>query len=269
MQKNAKNKNGLEPVYKPYLKGNAVSGLAAKRGLRVLGMIVLFAFLFMIVSVALSIDNFILRLVINLGMVAICCWMMFAEGSRQGENDVSFAEIALNRQNNGKPITKKDRDTCFHPLKGFFTAAVGVAPFFLIALVFALIATRQTFQLSALPSWVSAYDSQPEISQALAYYNNPDPTAVEDVLRFIVRMLLFPYINIVGTDNYDTMLLMDRLSPVLVLITPLFYALGYLRGPSLRALVHGNIRLNKRRHNRKERKAREQRVRKPEAKELI
>ena len=87
MQKNAKNKNGLEPVYKPYLKGNAVSGLAAKRGLRVLGMIVLFAFLFMIVSVALSIDNFILRLVINLGMVAICCWMMFAEGSRQGEND--------------------------------------------------------------------------------------------------------------------------------------------------------------------------------------
>ena len=82
-------------------------------------------------------------------------------------------------------------------------------------------------------------------------------------------MLLFPYINIVGTDNYDTMLLMDRLSPVLVLITPLFYALGYLRGPSLRALVHGNIRLNKRRHNRKERKAREQRARKPETKELI
>ena len=158
---------------------------------------------------------------------------------------------------------------CFHSLKGFFTAAVGVAPFFLIALVFALLATRQTFQLSTLPSWVSAYDSQPEISQALAYYNNPDPTAVEDVLRFIVRMLLFPYINIVGTDNYDTMLLMDRLSPVLVLIAPLFYALGYLRGPSLRALVHGNIRLNKRRHNRKERKAREQRARKPETKELI
>ena len=269
MQKNAKNNNGLKPIYKPYLKGNAVSGLAAKRGLRVLGMIVLFAFLFMIVSIALSINNFILRLVINLGMVAVCCWMMHAEGSRQGENDVSFAEIALNRQNSGKSVSKKDRDTCFHPLKGFFSAAVGVAPFFLIALVFALIATRQEFELTVLPSWVSAYDSQPEISQALAYYNNPDPTTLEDVLRFIVRMLLFPYINIVGTDSYDTMLLMDRLSPVLCLVTPLFYALGYLRGPSLRAMVHGNIRLNKRRHNRKERKAREQRVRKPETKELI
>ena len=41
MQKNAKNKNGLQPIYKPYLKGNPVSGVAAKRALRVVGMVVI------------------------------------------------------------------------------------------------------------------------------------------------------------------------------------------------------------------------------------
>ena len=40
----------------------------------------------------------------------------------------------------------------------------------------------------------------------------------------------------------------------------------YLRGPQLRALVHGNIRQNKRKHNAKERKAREQRAKQMEQK---
>ena len=67
-------------------------------------------------------------------------------------------------------------------------------------------------------------------------------------------------------QNTDALLLVDRLSPLLCLLTPACYGLGYLRGPQLRALVHGNIRQNKRKHNAKERKAREQRAKQMEQK---
>ena len=80
------------------------------------------------------------------------------------------------------------------------------------------------------------------------------------------RLLLFPFVNIAGANNADALLLVDRLSPLLCLLTPACYGLGYLRGPQLRALVHGNIRQNKRKHNAKERKAREQRVKQMEQK---
>ena len=76
--------------------------------------------------------------------------------------------------------------------------------------------------------------------------------------------------NMLGGGDFGRLLLLDRISPLLTLIVPAFYGVGYLRGPRLRAMVHGNIRLARRRHNRKERKAREQRMRKePQKKKLI
>jgi len=271
MQKNAKNKkNTAQPVYKPYLRGRAASALAAKRGWKVLGMTALFAFLYVLVGSVLTSDNLFLRLVLNLTMVGLACLMMFSEGSRQGENDTAFAEIAQNRLDSGKAVPDSEKDRCFHPLKGFFTALVGISLVFVIALTYALIAHKQTYQLGALPSWVTAFESQSQIGQALAYYQESSPLRAEDVLRVIVRLVLFPFVNLAGVNNYDGLYLVDRLSPLLCLIAPAFYGLGYLRGPSLRAMVHGNIRLNRRRHNRNERKARERRASAmKEKKELI
>ena len=42
--KNNKKKNAPTPVYKPYLRGNMVSRLAARRGLKILGLMLLFIF---------------------------------------------------------------------------------------------------------------------------------------------------------------------------------------------------------------------------------
>ena len=271
MQKNnAKKKNQPTPVYKPYLKGNPVSALAAKRGLKVLGLILVFAFFGVLASGVFGFDSIVLRVALNGILLLFGAGLMYNEGARQGENDVTFAEIALNRQNEGKEISKTDRDTCFHPLKGWFTALVGVAPFLLITVVYALIATRQHYALGALPSWVSAYEGQQEIGGALAYYHQGTPAGLEDFLRLGVRLLLFPYMNMLGAGNYDRLYLLDKLSPLLLLIVPACYGLGYLRGPQLRALVHGNIRMARRRRNRSERKAREKRAQKtPQKKELI
>ncbi|MBQ7519836.1 MAG: hypothetical protein IJU12_05925, partial [Clostridia bacterium] len=127
--------------------------------------------------------------------------------------------------------------------------------------------------LGALPSWVSAYETQDEIGQALAYYHETAALTLPEILRVAVRLFLFPYMNMLGNGNYEKLYLLDKLSPLLTLIVPVFYGIGYLRGPYLRALVHGNIRLARRKQNRSQRKAREQRAqkmrKKPEQKELI
>lgn len=269
MQKNTANKkNELKPIYKPYLKGNAFSGTALKRSLRVMGVLAIFVFACVLAGGILSFNQSVLRLIINGLLVFFGCALLFNEGSNQGEGDVSFAEIALNRQNEGKEVTKEDRDVCYHPLKGFVTALAAILPFLIITVVYACIAHRQAYALGALPSWVEGYENQAEIGQALAYYHEAPALTIEDTLRVVVRFALFPFMNMLGT-SYDRLYLLDKLSPLLCLIIPLFYALGYLRGPHLRALVHGNIRMARRRQNRNVRKAREQRRRQAEKKELI
>jgi len=94
-----------------------------------------------------------------------------------------------------------------------------------------------------------------------------------DALRIFVRLLNFPYVTMAGVDNFDAMYIVDKLAPLLCLIVPSFYALGYLRGPYLRALVHGSIRMNRRKQNKREMRAREQRrqqiQKKSDKKELV
>lgn len=265
-----KKKDAPTPVYKPYLRGNMISRISARRGLKITGLMLLFAFFGVLAGGSFGFKSQALRLVLNGVLLLFCYTLMYNEGSRMGESDVTFAEIAQKRLDEGHQVDPKDRDVCFHRGKGFFSALIGAAPFLLIALVYALIAHKQTYTLGVLPDWVQGYENQPEIGGALAYYHETAAVRLEDILRLIVRLLLFPYVNMFGAGSYDRMYLLDRLSPLLVLIVPLFYGLGYLRGPRLRALVHGNIRMARRRHNKKERKAREQRSRKAQQKkELI
>ena len=272
MQKNnaSKNKNVAAPVYKPYLRGNMFSSLAFRRGLRVLAVMVLFAFLGVLVSGVFAFDSSMLRILLNGVLLMLGGAILFNEGSRFGEGDVAFAEIALKRQNEGKEVTDKDRDTCYHPGKGFVSALIGAAPFFLIAVAYSLTAKQQTYTLGALPGWVQSYEVQDEIGPALAYYHESASAGLAGYLRLIVRLVLFPYMNMFGAGDYGKLYVLDKLSPLLTLLVPICFGFGYLRGPHLRALVHGNIRLARRRQNRQQRKAREQRANKShQKKELI
>ena len=267
MQSNAKkNKKGAQPIYKPYLRGRALCDVAVKRCWHVLGYTLIFTLFFVLVGSVLSFDSVALRIICNAALLLVAMSLMYNDGARTGENDTAFAEIALNRKNEGRNVPESELNRCFHPLKGFVTAAWGVLPIFIIALIYAFMAQKQTYSLGALPSWVSAYDDHADISQGLAYYNETSSVQVADILRIVVRLILFPFVTIAGSDHADALLLVDRLSPVLCLLTPACYGLGYMRGPYLRALVHGNIRMSKRRHNAKERKAREERVKQMELK---
>ena len=167
MQSNAKNnKKGPQPVYKPYLRGRAFSKTAVKRCWRILGYTLIFTVLYVIVGSALAFDNTALRVICNGVVLLMVMGLMYNDGARMGESDTAFAEIAMNRKNEGKNVPGSELDRCFHPLKGFVTAACGAAPVFIIALIYAFMAQKQTYSLGVLPSWVSAYEEHADIGMS-------------------------------------------------------------------------------------------------------
>ena len=73
----AKPKTGKQKpslVYKPYLRGNWHSGLAAKRGLRILVYLLVFMFVYLFIGQVLLFDSVILRTMANL--TPRSAWMM-------------------------------------------------------------------------------------------------------------------------------------------------------------------------------------------------
>lgn len=254
-------------IKKPYLKGNAFSRLAVTRGGRILLYLLLSAVMFFFLGQLMVIDVPWLRILVNLVVVAAFAGLMYSNGARVGEGDVSFAEIALSRQEAGKPVSREDKDRCFHKAKGFVTALSGALPMVLLCLVYAVMAVKDHYTLGALPSWVGAYESRADIGLALAYYHDHTGIGAADILRLLVRLLVFPFVNMVGARNADALLVVERLSPLLVLVAPMFYGVGYMRGEAYRSLVHGGIASNARRAARKQRKR--QQPKKQEPRQLV
>ena len=263
----------IKPVYKPYLKGNAVSMLAARRGLKILGYAAIFLVMNLFIGTVISFENSLfLRILFNGAQVGIYAALLYFDGINTGDGDAAFAEIQYAHQQAGETIGKADRDHCYHPAKGFVTACFGLLPLILICAAFALTSKKNTYSLQALPNWVSAFSSQEEIAAPLAFYGRNVPFTVLDGLRVLVRILLYPFYNIVGSRNADAVLMLDRLSPLLVVLPFLFYGVGYVFGLRSRAMTHGGIA-----HARRRRKKTQNRIiakkkpasRKSNSKELI
>lgn len=252
--KNAK-KNQRALVFKPYLKGNLLDGAAVKRGIRLMAYYLMFAFLYLIVGSALQFGNFFIRTALNLIIVLICAMIVYMDGSRLGENEVAFGEIAWARQESGKTVDEKDKQRCYHPGKGWMISLIGMIPVFLLTLPHALTATKQVYILQSLPRWVASYSAQQEVTAPLAYYTREGGLNVMDILRMVSRVLIFPFANIATTDRPDLLLVFDRLSPLLAALPLIGFPVGYLTGPRSRAMVHGDISSNNKRVQRKKRKA--------------
>ena len=75
-------------------------------------------------------------------------------------------------------------------------------------------------------------------------------------MRLIVRMMVMPFVNIIGADNKDAILLLERVSPLINLLPVLAYGLGYVNGVGVRTSVHTNIALGKKKAKRKQAKER-------------
>lgn len=263
----AKKKQKIEKVSKPYLKGDVIDRTTLGGALKFFGGTVAMAVLLLIVGVMLSMEQAWLNILVNL-VIILGIYLFFHQmGLTSGADAVNQGEIMYAREEKGRPVAAWERSMCYHPLKGLVSALLGSIPLFLCALILAFIAQRQMSNLGTLPSWVGGLEGREEIGNALAIYHETGSMSLEGALRLIIRMTTMPYVNMIGAENKDGMLLLERISPIISLLPAVFYGIGYMGGVGVRANIHTNIALGKKKAKRKqakERKARMQTRRGPE-----
>ena len=251
-----KKKKKIKPIKKPYLKGSILSRLTVTRGLKLLVYPIIFILLNLFVGAAFTFENIpFLRVTLNVILLGFCVLLVYTSGQNTGYSDITIAEIMYNHDQEGKPVSQQDRDRCYHPLKGAVTALIGFLPLLIVSLVYALTVKRQEFALPPLPAWVNAYEGQTDFMLPLQYYGVTEPFTAFAALRIVMRLMLYPFINLVGARNADMALLVDRLAPLELCLPFAGYAIGYLRGRYSRAMLHGSIAAADRKRRRKTRKA--------------
>ena len=100
-----------------------------------------------------------------------------------------------------------------------------------------------------------------DIGSALVSYTQPEGMTAVDFIRAIVRIIILPFVNLVGTSNKAGILLLERISPLIMLLPAAAYGTGYLTGKSVRTQIHTAISANEQKRIRTEKKKRAARSR--------
>ena len=264
-----KRKQPVKPVEKPFLTGAPTDERTVKSALAFFGVLLMAAFMSFLVCSMFSMDNAILRVGLNAIVEIVMLMIFFNNAIGRGADAVARGEILYQRQEKGQLFSASEKAICFHPLKGYMTGLLGTLPLLICAALLAALAQRQSTGYGALPGWVSTLQQRSEVGDALAAYTVRGGMQFVDVLRIIVRILIMPFISMVGSENRDGLLLVERLSPVIVLLPALAYGTGYLQGRSERTKIHTGIAENRKSRARKEKRARKARVARPKGPEQL
>lgn len=243
-------------VKKPYATGTPADSETWKKAAFFFGTLILVTFLFLIVCSMTGFDQDILRIAVNLAIITAVILVFYNNGMNYGTNAVARGEIVYQKREKGREVAESEVKLCYHPLKGLIPAVLGTVPLLILTVILAVTAEKQTTTQGMLPSWMQSYLGRDGIGDALKSYTDPGAMSFTEIVRIAVRIILLPYINLVGTSDMNAVLWVERLGPVLVLLPAAAYGIGFTRGPSVRARVHTEITENRKKRIRKERKER-------------
>jgi len=173
-------------------------------------------------------------------ILAFVLLLFYYSGMSNGSIAVNQGEIMYRRKETEREVSAEELQRCYHPLKGFVIGLLGCVPAFILAFILAVTTQRVMMSFGMLPSWVSGLN-RAEVSEPLAYYTAAVPLSLTSLCRVIVRMLLMPAVNLIGAENADALLILERVSPLLVLLPGVSYGFGYTRGVKVRKRVHADI----------------------------
>ena len=242
-------------VRKEFLRGNVTDENTLKSSLVFFGSLLIVYLMAFIVCMTTA-GSDIIRLISSAAVIIMMLSVFFNKGSSHGAEAVSRGEILWQKEKKGQPVAESEKRASFHPMKAFVIGLIGSAPLVLIAVIFAINTRIQTTTAGTLPSWIQGYLRRDDIAGPLVSYTQASGMGVTDILRIIVRIAIMPFINFAGSENYKGILVMERLSPLIMLLPACAYGTGYLRGPEMRARVHTAISENDRIRKRKEKKER-------------
>lgn len=258
---NKGNKKPIELVHKPIIRGSWHGKDALKLIWGRMLTIVAVTFVYLVACMLLSFEQVWARVITSAIVVATAFYYLYASGLSQAVNDVQYGEIIYGHREAGKQVKKEDCERSFHPAKGLFAVLAGALPFMLFTLTFAFFAKETSYTLGVLPSWTESMMDHTEFAAGLAYYSMQPGMGAVDVIRVIVRSMIMPFVNVSTAMGSAQTLLMERLSPLLILIAPMGYAVGYARGQHVRDQINTGIKLGDDKKKRREKKARKQRQR--------
>ncbi len=265
----ANHKQAAREIQKPMLRGSWHGRDAFLRGYRLMAGVLITSIMFLLLGMILLFDSLWMRLLMCAALVGLAGAYQYSKGIAAGQGDAAFGEIIYEREKEGKPIQKADRDRCYHPAKGFFAVLVGTLPFVLVALGFALLARPALYSLGVLPGWLGPLMRQNELGDALAYYGGQPGIQAMDVYRMVVRAMVMPFINAAIPLGDNAVLWVERLSPLLVIIAPLGYGFGYLGGRKARARVNASIAIGDAKKKKRARREQKRRARSNSPERLI
>ena len=239
---------------KPFLTGGVFDENTVRRALGFAGTLVLVVLVSFIVCASAAFSNIILRVLLNSAVIFLVMLIVFNNGSRQGAEDVSRGEIIYQKKENGQTFSPSEQNICFHPFKGFLIGILGTLPILAVAIILAASTSLQMTGSGALPSWMQAYTRRSDIGNALISYTHPEGMALTDYVRAVIRVCILPFVNIVGSSNKYGILILERISPIILLIPAAAYGCGYLSGKSIRTKIHTAITENNRKRVRTEKR---------------
>ncbi len=241
---------------KPFTQGTPADENTLHQVLIFFGAMFIVGFMSFLVCSMTAFDSAFLRVGINLVIEALILIIFFNRGATSGTDAVARGEILFQHEHKGIKVTENEKRIPYHPVKGFLIGLLGASLFLILAIILALTSKKQMTGAGTLPSWMDAYMRRSEISDALSGYLQSDPLRFTDIIRTVIRILIMPFVSMAGAENRNMLLMIDRISPLLVLLPAVSYGIGYMQGPAQRKKIHTEIAANA-----KKRKIREKRER--------
>ena len=256
MKRNSKSNGTAQEVKKPFLTGSAADENTVKNSLAFFGIMIVVFIVSLIACVSASFDSTILRLLLNGAVIIVVLLLLYNNGGVKGAEAVARGEILYQKKERGEDFSESERKICYHPMKGYLTGLLGTIPFLAAAVILAVLTVPQVTGAGTLPSWMQTYTRRGDIGNALVNYTQPEGMTFLDYIRALIRICIIPFVNIIGSGNKYSMAVIERLSPIILLLPAAAYGTGYMQGKKIRSRIHTAINENDRRRIRREKKKR-------------
>lgn len=202
---------------------------------RLLLYVVVTVVLGLLLSVIQGVPNSMLRM----GMAALLGFAVlafyFMEGMSRGTSDAMNSRQMAKLEKMDHVVDAREDASCYHPLKAVMGSMIVFGIPLVLAIVLAVNAKPYTYELQDLPSWISgSYGMREDVMAPLGAYTQALTTSVMDWIRIVVRLFMLVFINFFG-EIQTSIELIDRLSPLFILLYPIAYVAGYLCGPAQQA----------------------------------
>lgn len=253
---NKQKNHAPEEIKKPFLTGSIFDERTIRSSLGFFGTLIIVFLVAFIACASASFGNFILRLLFNAAAIILALIIFYNSGTKRGADDVARGEILWQKKEKQIQFSHSEQKLCFHQMKGYLIGLIGSGVFILLAIYLALNTSISMTGSGTLPSWMQAYAKRSDIGNALVNYTQPEGMMTIDYIRAIVRVAIIPFVNIIGTANREGILIIERLSPLILLLPAAAYGTGYLGGKTIRTRIHTAISDNERKRARKEKKRR-------------